>query len=147
MKKSYFSGAVKKTIRLKQPKKIVWKRLSNIVGLSTWLIDVQKTVYLSKKKRGVGAIRKIFFDDGNTIEEHIVSWDDQKSFSYIAVSGLPLRAYYATLKIKPISKNSTQVTWECYFSSKMTTKKSFNEFVSYLESFYEKSLNKLKASF
>ena len=68
----------------------------NIVGLPEWLIDVKKTTYLSTKKKGVGAIRKIVFADGNVIEEHVIAWNDKESFTYIATEGLPLRVYSNT---------------------------------------------------
>ncbi len=145
MKKSHFTGIVKKSVKINASKEKAWKKISNIVGLPTWVIGVKKTTYLSKKKRGVGSIRNIVFDDGNTIEEHVVKWDDKNSFSYIAVNGLPLRSYFATISLKTVSKNTTQITWESYFNSKKTTKKAFDEFVSFLESFYEKSLDNLKS--
>jgi len=122
----------------------VWRKVSNIVGLPDWLIDVKKTVYLSKTKRGVGAIRNITFDNGNQIEEHVVTWNNKKYFSYIAVTGLPLRFYYATISIKQ-QKKSTRVTWQSYFNSKKMTKKEFNEFVSFMGSFYQASLRNLKS--
>jgi len=142
--KSYYSGTVKKSILIKASRDKVWRKVSNIVGLPEWLIHVKKTVYLSKTKRGVGAIRNITFDDGNQIEEHVVAWKNKKYFSYIAVTGLPLRFYYATISIKP-QKKSTRVTWQSYFNSKKMTKKEFNEFVSFMGSFYHASLRNLKS--
>lgn len=146
MRKSYHSGSVKKSIVIKSSKESLWKKLSNIISMPSWVIDVKSTIFLSKTKRGVGAIRKIVFDDGNVIEEHIVSWNNKESFSYIAVSGLPLRAYFATISLRKISPKTTRVTWESYFNSKKTSKKSFNEFVTFLESFYSQSLLKLKST-
>lgn len=142
--KTYHSGMVKKSILIKASTEKVWHTVSNIVGLPKWLIQVKKTVYLSKKKRGVGAIRNITFDDGNQIEEHIVSWNEKKSFSYIAVTGLPLRIYYATILIQSKTSKSTQVTWQSYLNSKKMTKKQFNEFVSFMNDFYQASLKNLK---
>jgi len=123
---------------------LVWKKVSNIVGLPEWLVDVKKTVYLSKIKRGVGAIRNITFDDGTQIEEHVISWNNKKSFSYLAVTGLPLRVYHATISIQPQTAKATRVTWQSYFNSKKMTKKEFNEFVSFMGSFYQASLKNLK---
>lgn len=143
--KSYYSGTVKKSILIKASRDKVWRKVSNIVGLPEWLIDVKKTVYLSKVKRGVGAIRNITFEDGNQIEEHIVAWDNKKSFSYLAVTGLPLRVYHATISIQPQTAKSTGVTWQSYFNSKKMTKKEFNEFVSFMGSFYQASLRNLKS--
>ncbi len=144
IQKASYSGTVKKSILIKASRDKVWRKISNIVGLPEWLVDVKKTVYLSKTKRGVGAIRNITFDDGNQIEEHVVAWDNKKSFSYLAVTGLPLRVYHATISIKP-QKKSTRVTWQSYFNSKKMTKKEFNEFVSFMGSFYQASLRNLKS--
>jgi len=103
-KKSFHTGSVKKTITIKASKDKVWRKISNIVGLPTWVVDVKKTVYLSKKKRDVGAVRLITFADGNKIEEHIIAWKNKEYLTYIATEGLPLRAYVATISIKTKSK-------------------------------------------
>jgi hypothetical protein len=137
---------VKKSIFIKVSKQKVWRKISNIVGLPSWLIDVKETVYLSKKKSGVGAIRKITFDDGNTIEEHVVAWKDGEYFTYVATEGLPLRVYVATISIKPKSKNSIQLTWQSYLNSKKMTENEFLEFLVFMGAFYEASLENLKKS-
>lgn len=144
MAKTYHTGMVKKSVLINASHDKVWKKVSNIVGLPQWLIDVKKTVYLSKKKRGVGAIRNITFDDGNQIEEHIVSWDEKKSFSYIAVTGLPLRIYCATISLQSKTSKSTRITWQSYLNSKKMTKKQFQDFVSFMNNFYKASLKNLK---
>jgi hypothetical protein len=144
-RKSFHTNSVKKSIIVNVSKEKAWKKISNIVGLPTWLIDVKKTTYLSKKRRNVGAVRKITFVDGNTIEEHVVAWKEGKYFTYIATEGLPLRAYVATISIKVKNKNSTQITWQSYFNSKKMSAKQFTEFVKFMGSFYESSLKNLKA--
>ena len=144
-KKRFHSGIVKKSIRINQTRDKVWKKISNIVGLPEWLIDVKKTVYLSKIKRGVGTIRNITFDDGNQIEEHVVAWENKKYFSYLATSGLPLRVYHATISIRSDAKKSTTVTWQSYLNSKKMSKREFNEFVDFMGKFYQASLKNLKS--
>ncbi|MCH7647792.1 MAG: SRPBCC family protein [Nitrosopumilus sp.] len=145
VKKSFHTGSVKKIIMIKTSKDKVWRKVSNIVGLPTWLIDVKKTVYLSKKKRGVGAVRLITFTDGSKIEEHVVSWKSGEYFTYIATEGLPLRAYVATISVKVKSKKIVQVTWQSYLNSKKMSEKQFLEFLAFMGSFYEASLENLKA--
>ena len=146
VRKSFHTDSVKKTITIKASKEKVWQKISNIAGLSSWVIDVKKTTYLSKKKRNVGAIRKITFTDGNTIEEHVVAWKEGEYFTYIATEGLPLRAYIATLSIKAENKKTTQLTWQSYFNSKKMSTKQFMKFVTFMEMFYETSLENLKKS-
>ena len=145
-KKSFHTGTVKKTILIKASKEKVWRKISNIVGLPSWLIDVKKTEFLSNKKRGVGAIREITFNDGNTIEEHVVAWKKGEYFTYIATEGLPLRAYVATISINPKTKNSVNLTWQSYINSQKMTEKEFLEFLVFMGTFYETSLGNLKNS-
>ena len=146
MKKSFHTGSVKKTITIKASKEKVWRKISNIAGLSSWVIDVKKTTYLSKKRRDVGAIRMITFTDGNTIEEHIVAWKEKEYFTYVATYGLPLRVYVATIAIKSKNKKTTRLTWQSYFNSKKMSVKQFLKFVTFMGTFYEASLENLKRS-
>ena len=144
-KKTNYSGCVKKSVLINATSNKVWKKISNIVGLPEWVLDVKKTVYLSKLKRGIGTIRNITFDDGNQIEEHVVAWENKKYFSYLAVNGLPLRVYHATISLESQTSKSTRVTWQSYLYSKKMTKIEFNEFVSFLGDFYQTSLKNLKS--
>ena len=145
VKKSYNSGSVKKTITIRASKDKVWRKISNIVGLPTWVVDVKKTVFLSKKKKGRGAVRLITFADGNKIEEHVVAWKDKESFTYVATEGLPLRAYVATISIKAKTSKSVELTWQSYLNSKKMSQNEFLQFLAFMGSFYEASLENLKA--
>ena len=142
--KKFHSNSIKKSVVISRPRKVVWSKISNIIGLPTWAIGVNETKFLSKTKRGLGAIRLITFDDGNKVEEHVVSWKNNESFSYIAVMGLPLRGYHATFTITQYNKKSVRLTWESFFSSKKMYKNEFNEFVNTLSDFYLSSLKNLK---
>ena len=144
MKKSFHTGSVKKTIKIKASNEKVWRKISNIVGLPTWVVDVKKTVFLSKNKRGIGAVRLITFADGNEIEEHVIAWKNKEFFTYIATEGLPLRAYVATISIKKKSKYLTELTWQSYLNSKKMSEKQFLEFLVFMGAFYEASLENLK---
>jgi len=142
--KKFHSGIVKKQVLINASQKKVWRKISNIVGLPEWINEIKTAAYLSKTKRGIGAIRKLTFDDGNIIEEHIVNWENGKFLSYVATNGLPLRVYHATLLIKPRTKNSVYLVWHNYMISEKMTKKQFVEFQSYIGEFYQKSLKNLK---
>jgi len=142
--KSFHTGTVKKTIKINASKDKVWRKISNIAGLSSWLVDVKKTEYLSKKKKDVGAVRLITFADGTKIEEHIVAWSKGEYFTYIATEGLPLRAYVATISIKSKTRTITELTWQSYLNSKKMSEKQFLEFLVFMGAFYEASLENLK---
>ena len=138
------SGSVKKSVTIDADLEKVWTKISKITKLD-WLNGQKSTKYLSEKKSGVGSKRLISFEDGSDVEEHIVGWKPKEYFSYIAISGLPLNAYHATISVQKSNKN-TKVTWESYFASD-NTKKEFDEFIEFLSNFYAKSLRNLRSEF
>ena len=139
------SGSVKKSVIIDSDIEKVWSKISKIIKLD-WLEGQKSTKFLGDKKSGVGAKRLISFEDGSDVEEHIVGWKPKEYFSYIAVSGLPLEAYHATISIQRDKMKSVKITWESYFASK-STKNEFEEFVEFLSNFYAQSLKNLKKEF
>ena len=139
------SNSVKKSIIIDTDLDKAWLKISKIANLD-WLDGQISTKFLSEKKTGVGAKRLISFEDGSKVEEHVVGWKPKEYFSYIAVSGLPLEAYHATISIEKDTNKSVKVTWESYFASK-STKNEFDEFRKFLSNFYSKSLKNLKKEF
>ena len=139
------SNSVKKSIIIDTDLDKAWSKINKIANLD-WLDGQISTKFLSEKKTGVGAKRLISFEDGSKVEEHVVGWKSKKYFSYIAVSGLPLEAYHATISIEKDNNKSVKVTWESYFASK-STKNEFDEFRKFLSNFYSKSLKNLKKEF
>ena len=137
-------GTAKRSVIIKASIETVWKKLSNITKLD-WLEEQKSSKFLSRKKYGVGAIRLISFEDGSDVEEHVVEWFTKKGFSYIAITGLPLLAYLATISMKKVGSGRVKVTWESYFVSDKK-KKEFLEFSKFLNQFYTKSLHNLKSN-
>lgn len=142
--KQHNSGIVKKSILIHTSNETAWEKISNIIGLS-WVLNVKKTIFLSKIKRGVGATRKIVFDNGEYVEEAIIGWKENSYLSYIAIRGLPLRAYHATISITPLEKKLIKITWQSFFNSEKMSKKEFSEFLNFMNMFYKNSLTKLKS--
>ena len=138
------TGFIKKSVIVRTDINNVWNYLSKISSLN-WLENHKSTKFLSQKKRGVGAIRLISFEDGSDVEEHVVEWSTKKGFSYIAITGLPLLAYLATISMKKVSSGRVKVTWQSYFVSDKK-KKEFLEFSKFLNQFYTKSLHNLKSN-
>ena len=143
-RKTFHTGTVVRTVTIKAPKEKVWRKISNIVGLPSWVSDVKKTTYLSEKRKGIGAIRKITFERGNTVEEHVIAWKEGLYFTYVATDGLPLRAYVATISINPKNKNTVQITWQSYMNSNKMSANQFMKFLDDMGSFYQISLKNLK---
>ena len=139
------SGSVKKSVIIETDLEKVWTKISKIAKLD-WLEGQKSTKFLGEKKTGVGAKRLISFEDGSKVEEHVVGWKPKEYFSYIAVSGLPLEAYHATISLEKKSSKSVKITWESYFAAK-SAKGEFDQFVIFLSNFYAQSLKNLKKEF
>ena len=137
-------GTAKRSVVIKASVETVWKKLSRITKLD-WLEEQKSSKFLTRKKYGVGARRLISFEDGSNVEEHVVEWSPKKGFSYIAITGLPLLAYLATISMKKMSGGRVKVTWQSYFVSNKK-KKEFLEFSKFLNQFYTKSLHNLKSN-
>ena len=139
------SGSVKKSVIIETDLEKAWTKISKITKLD-WLDGQKSTKFLGEKKTGVGSKRLISFEDGSDVEEHVVGWKPREYFSYIAISGLPLEAYHATISLEKKSSKSVKVTWESYFAAK-SAKGEFDEFVVFLSNFYAQSLKNLKQEF
>ena len=139
------SDSVKKSVVIDTDLEKLWSKISRITKMD-WLEGQKSTKFLGEKKSGVGAKRLISFEDGSEVEEHIVGWKPKEYFSYIAVSGLPLDAYHATISIEKNKMKTVKITWESYFASK-STKNEFEEFIVFLSKFYAQSLKNLKNEF
>tara|TARA_B100000029_G_scaffold516055_1_gene626455 strand:- start:3072 stop:3518 length:447 start_codon:yes stop_codon:yes gene_type:complete len=143
MEKIYHSGTLKKSIVVFTDSNKAWNILSKITDLE-WLSGVKSSKFLSSKKRGIGASRRISFLDGVVVKEIVVGWRAKKYFSYIATSGLPLRAYHATISITIKNNKSVNINWQSFFASELMTKNEFDNFVELLTNFYSESLKNLK---
>ena len=142
-KNGHYAATVEQHTTINALPKVVWGHIGNVVGLTEWVVDVKKTEFLSKIRRGVGAIRKIAFLDGSQVIEYVVGWNPEHHLSYVATSGLPLDVYHATLSLSPKGK-STLLSWSSFLISNSPDKKQFEEFLSFIDGFYEKSLQNLK---
>ena len=143
MEKIYHLGTLKKSIDVFTDPEKAWSVLSKITDLG-WLSGIKSSKFLTPKISGTGAIRRISFMDGTIVKEIIVGWRPKKYFSYIAVSGLPLRGYHATISITIKNDQCVNIEWQSFFSSELMTKKEFNNFFKLLTEFYTESLKNLK---
>lgn len=130
--------------RIRTTRQKAWKILGDIASMPRWAPGVSRVAVTSDSKRGVGAVRNVEFEDGRSIEEHIVSWSAGRSFTYVATDGLPLRAYVATIAINPNERDGTiTITWQSYMNSVKMPKVEFARLLDDMGRFYDGSLANL----
>lgn len=143
MDNGHYATTVSKSITIRANPKAVWTRISDVMGLTDWVMDVKRTEPLSEIHSGIGAIRKITFKDASEVVEYVVGLKQGHYLSYIATSGLPLDVYHATLSLSPKGV-FTVLRWTSFLNSDGTDKAKFEDFIEFIGGFYEKSLKNLK---
>jgi hypothetical protein len=59
---------------------------------------------------GVGAIRR--FSRPRVTREQVVAVDPDRSFSYVLLSGIPIKDYQATVTLEPTADGGTTIRWQ-----------------------------------
>lgn len=144
-KESYHTSTLRvRSSKIKTTPQKAWRIIGDIASMPRWAPGVTDVRITSERKRGIGAVRSVIFEDGKAIEEHVVSWNAQKSFTYAATDGLPLRLYIATIAIREQSAGFIDITWQSYLNSTQMSKNEFQELLHEMGVFYQESLENLK---
>lgn len=111
--------SVSKTIGIDAPAATVWAKVKDFNALNSWHPAVAKTEILAGENNKVGAVRLLTLNDGGTIEEDLLAWDEAgMTFSYnIVQSVLPVSDYEATLTVEATSNTSSKVIWSASFNA------------------------------
>lgn len=111
--------SISKTIAIDAPAAEVWDKVKDFNALNTWHPAVAKTEILKGDNNKVGATRLLTLNDGGTIEEDLLAWDETTmTYSYnIIQSVLPVSDYEATLTVEPITDTSTKIIWSASFNA------------------------------
>lgn len=141
---SFHSGSLRRGVAVRVRPEAAWRVLGDIAGMPAWAAGVRSVSLLPGRRRGVGAARVVAFGGGARVEEHVVGWEPGRSFTYVAASGLPLRAYVATMSIGPAAGGGSRVSWQSYMCSRRTTRAEFAAYRESMGRFYSESLGNLR---
>jgi Polyketide cyclase / dehydrase and lipid transport len=118
------------------PPDVVWKKIGDFCGITTWIPVVDKC-FLTQD----GKFRIILLAGGGGVVEHLDNWDDaNRSYSYTIVFGTPpLDDYHSTLSVSPDGSGSV-VKWRGTYKAKGT---SDEEAKKLIDGVYEAGTKKL----
>lgn len=121
----------------------VWRAIRDFGGLDKFLHDV---VNVTVEGQGVGAVRKLTFEDGMHIEERLESLDEKnRSLSYSIVSSpLPIDNYLSTMTVREVGSHEAEVQWSSTFNATGTTE---DEAEAMVEGVYRSGFEGLKRLF
>lgn len=90
----------------------VWTVIAAYNDMYTWAEGIEDTVQLSDAKNGMGAIRVNTAKGFGKVEQKITSWDEGKSFTYIAGVFGPLSQTLSTYNVQDLGDGKSQCTLE-----------------------------------
>ena len=111
---------VTESVTLNAPADKVWLKINNFGDLGAWHPAVKTTEIQSGENNKVGAIRLLTLQDGGTIKEKLLAYNDKKkSFSYSILEGvLPVSNYKSSITVKAGKNNTSTVEWKGKFKRK-----------------------------
>jgi ribosome-associated toxin RatA of RatAB toxin-antitoxin module len=104
-------------------KEAIFKIISDHEGTSNWIQDVKQITLIKpgENKIGLGAIRKVNFKPKfwSTIDEEIIEYKEQESYSYTIIKGMPgLISHKGSWLLKEEANGMTKVIWNVQFEFK-----------------------------
>jgi mxaD protein len=111
---------VTQTIEISAAPETVWGRIKDFNGLNTWHPAVAKSEILSGTDNQKNAVRLLTLQDGGTIKEKLVRYNNKgMSIKYTILEGvLPVTHYVSTIRVKPAKSGGSVVEWYGKFKRK-----------------------------
>ena len=111
---------VSEVCEINAPAETVWKKVNNFGDLGAWHPAIKSTEIISGENNKVGAVRLLTLQDGATLKETLLSYDEKKTeYGYnIIESPLPVSEYTSTVSVGKDKKGVCKVTWSGHFKRK-----------------------------
>ena len=110
-------------VEINAPADIIWSKVKNFGDLGAWHPAVAKTEIVGGKNNVKGAIRLLTLQDGGTIKEKLVFYNEKgMTFEYQILEGvLPVSSYVSWISVKRGKTGATIVVWKSSFKRKDTS--------------------------
>lgn len=97
----------------------VWSVVRDFDALSLWHPGVEGSDITQGQNNQVGAHRRLTLDDGSTIDEALIAYDDaHRRYSYRLLDGLPpVKNYRATIAVEPLGEERSRLVWKGRFDA------------------------------
>jgi mxaD protein len=114
---------VSEKIAINAPAAVVWAKVKNFGDLGAWHPAVAKTEIIGKKNNVKGAVRLLTLQDGGTIKEKLLIYNEKgMTFEYQILEGvLPVSSYVSWITVKGSKTGATTVVWKSTFKRKDTS--------------------------
>ena len=113
---------VNSQIQIQATPAAVFNIVSDHTGTPTWVKEVKEVKLLQQgtPKNGKGAIREVNFRPAfwSTVQERIISYEDNKTYSYKIVSMPGVADHLGIWAVADNGDGSSTVSWQVYFGLK-----------------------------
>ncbi|WP_353249106.1 SRPBCC family protein [Salinisphaera sp. T31B1] len=95
----------------------VWSTIRDFDAISLWHPAVESSDITEGENNKPGAKRHLTLTDGGTIDEQLITWDDQgMRYSYKILDGvLPVANYRSTIAVEAEGNEQSKVIWKGRF--------------------------------
>lgn len=108
-----------RTLQVANPIDQVWKVLGDFQSVHRYHPMVARVDKLSDHDRGDGAVRRCHFEDGTSVVETVIDWQDGTRYTVqLSEFSMPLAAATATLQVRAIDDQNSEVSIEMNFTPK-----------------------------
>ncbi len=110
---------IDKTIKVKIPASKIWEVLGDYSSVERFALTIKSSPVISEKSSGLGAKRLCTFNNGSTLVEEIIEYQEGECFKMeLSEFSLPLKKMEVVMGVKEIDAN----TCDIYMSSEFVVK-------------------------
>ncbi len=108
-----------KTIKVNVPAAKIWQVLEDFSSVERFATTIKTSPIISDISSGLGAKRLCTFNDGSSLVEEIIEFQEGQGFKMVLSEfSLPLKSMYAEMSVKEIDANTSEI----YMSSDFIVK-------------------------
>jgi mxaD protein len=136
------------SIEIDASPKAVWALVKDYNGVHKWHPAFQNDVIKSGKNNKRGAIRTLTLQSGESFDEQLLYWNDQKRYLRYRIVGdspFPVTDYVSTLAVQKSKTGRTKLTWQGKFKNKEGSGKTDGEVLEMINGAYKAGLENVKA--
>lgn len=95
---------IKRTISIDASREAVWAALANFQAVGDFHPYITNVDLITANNGGLGSKRKCYFNDGSTIDEEIIDWRVDESYTVDASNfSLPFKSLHGTLGVDTVN--------------------------------------------
>jgi ribosome-associated toxin RatA of RatAB toxin-antitoxin module len=101
---------VKNTMRVNVPAKNIWEVLGDFSSIERFAPTIKTSPIVNDKSSGLGAKRLCTFNNGSSLIEEIIDYQEGKSFKIeISEFSMPLKSQHAEMKVEAVDANTSDI--------------------------------------